>query len=229
MKIKRTLPFTISFILLIGSISYAQIDSLAQHTKTYGLRVGVDIAKLAITTNNSNFKGVELVADYRIKPNLFIASEFGIVDKTIQESNYNYQTKGSYIQTGINYNLYKNWLDMDNEIFIGSRLGTGFYEHTLNQYTINQEGTYFENVTVNSNQNFNNLNAFWLGVNAGIKTEIIKNLYLGIMVSLHQMIHKTKLTDFETTYVPGFGKLSANGVGSNINYTISYRIPIYKK
>ena len=33
-------------------------------------------------------------------------------------------TSGSYLKAGIDYNMYDNWLDMDNMIYAGFRIGS---------------------------------------------------------------------------------------------------------
>ena len=203
-------------------------DSLHYHPKTYGLRFGIDILKpiLAIT---EDLKGVEFVTDWRINTKLFIASEFGYIHRTLPENTFNHTVNGSYVKAGINYNLFNNWLNMDNEIYVGLRYGFASFQNTLNNYTIFQEGTYFDIKEVDTPIEFDALNAHWIEAVAGLKVEMIPNVYMGFMININRLITTNNPNNFENTYSPGFGKISDNGTGFNINYTLSYRIPMYKK
>ena len=48
-------------------------DSIIYKTN-YGLRLGVDISKPILAQFNSTYSGFEIVGDYRIKKNLYIAA-----------------------------------------------------------------------------------------------------------------------------------------------------------
>lgn len=206
-------------------------DSISKfyNPKTYGLRLGVDVLKPILSFTRDNLNGIEVVADYRLKTKLFVAAEAGYMDRTIQEDNFNFTTNGTYIKAGVNYNLYTNWLTMDNEIYLGARYGFSLFDNTLNNYTVFQNGEYFAPKEVNTATQYKNLNAHWAEFVVGIKTEIFKNLFLGLMFSVNKIISTKDGSNFKNTYSPGFGKITKNGSGANMNYTISYRIPLYKK
>lgn len=202
--------------------------STSYHPKTYGLRIGADILRPILATTK-DLKGLELVADWRLNTRLFLAGEVGYMDRTIDEDTFNHTVNGSYIKAGVNYNLYSNWLDMDNELYIGARYGFSTFSNTLNHYTIFQNGEYFDIKEVNTAQEFNKLYAHWIEFVAGIKVEVLKNIYFGFMLNLNKLVSTNNPENFENTYSPGFGSISDSGSGANINYTISYRIPLYKK
>lgn len=207
------------------------------YKKNYGLRVGADISKPIIASQNDHFSGFELVADYRLKKDLYIAGEIGFVEKFSEEDNYNFTTKGSYITAGINVNAFKNWLEMDNELYYGFRYGFSTFSQTLNDYTIFQEGTetgnsssaYFDPKTETPNEEFTGLTAHWVALVVGMKVETFKNLYLGLSMNINKLIGTADPNNFKTLYIPGFNKVYATDSGVSFNYTISYRIPLYKK
>jgi hypothetical protein len=211
-------------------------DSIV-YKKNFGLRIGADISKPIIASRDANYSGFELVADYRIKKDLYIAGEIGIVDKTSEEDNYNFTTKGSYITAGINVNAFKNWLEMDNELYYGLRYGFSTFSQTLNEYTVFQEGSttldgtsaYFDPKTETPNEEFSGLTAHWMSLVFGMKVETFKNLYLGLSMNISKLIGTTDPNNFKTLYIPGFNKVYATDSSVSFNYTISYRIPLYKK
>ena len=97
-------------------------DSIVYKTN-YGLRLGIDISKPIRSLLQDYNSGLEIVGDYRISKKWYAAAELGNEKFTTIEDFTNSTSKGSYIKIGLNYNSYNNWLDMNNEIFIGFRYG----------------------------------------------------------------------------------------------------------
>ena len=99
----------------------------------------------------------------------------------------------------------------------------------MNTYNPNFDGTYFPELTVDSNTEFSDLNAHWAELVMGLKVEVFHNLYLGTSMSLKKMIRQKQPKNFENLYIPGFERVYLNETGFSFNYTVSYLIPIYKK
>lgn len=214
------------------------LDSVnVRYKKKYGLRAGVDIFKPILSIVNSNFSGFDIVGDYRLKRNLYIAAEIGIAEQGVRRDTYHFTTKGSYISAGLNYNMFKNWLEMDNEIYLGVRYGFSAFSQTVDYYTLFQKGTeidgisdsYFEPKKVEESVEYDDLTAHWTAFVFGMKVEVLKNFYLGVSTQFNIMLASTDLSNFENQYVPGFNKVFSTGTGIGFNYTVSYRIPLYKK
>jgi len=199
----------------------------------YGIRLGIDLSKPALGLVDKSYSGLELVGDYRISKNWYIATELGYEEEISFEDFTTSNSKGSYIRLGTNYNAYKNWLDMNNEIFIGMRYGFSIFEQTLDSYTTNTSDAnlpfYFDSETVNPNITETNLNAHWFEFQLGIKTETFKNLFLSLSGSYKIGINIESQENFETLYVPGFNRVFASRTGFGFNYTLSYLIPFVKK
>lgn len=196
---------------------------------TYGLRVGVDLSKTAISYLDEDNKGFELTGDFGFKPNLFAAIEVGYHEKTNEEDYLNFSTKGSYVKLGINYNAYDNWIGMKNEIFIGFRYAIGFFSQTLNSYTPNMDGTYFIPEEISAGTEFSDLDAHWVSMIIGLKVETLKNLYLGMSVNVSRLVKSTEPENFKNLFIPGFNRVYSNDMGAGFNYSISYMIPLLKK
>ena len=234
MKKKHILAFTISFLLFfLNGISQnsKQQDSIKDTIivkKIYGLRVGLDLSNPIRTLINKERKALEITADYRVKPNLFAALELGYLDQFTQETKYDFQTKGQYIKLGANYNVYKNWLDMDNEIYLGLRYGYSPFSQSVSNIIIDSENT-LPPITLQETTTFSNLNAGWLEFLVGIKAEVYKNVYLGFQFSGNKLLHQTKPENFQNLYIPGFNRVFLNNTGFGFNYTIAYRFPLYSR
>ena len=209
-------------------------DSIV-YKSPYGIRVGIDISKpiLALVDGDYN-NGFEIVADYRITKRLFIATELGYEDEKNQEDFTNSVAKGSYIRLGVNYNLYENWLDMNNEIFAGLRYGFSIFDQTLNNYkpnVVNGENNGSPNFPANlvSSNTTSNLTAHWTEFMLGFKVETFKNLFLSASFSYKIALSVKEPDNFKTLYAPGFNRIFDTGTGFGFNYTISYLIPFSKK
>ena len=111
-------------------------DSVPVKKDRYGLRVGVDLYKLTRGFYDKDYKGVEFVGDFRLTKKYYIAAELGIEDKTTDDDRLNSTATGTYIKGGFDYNLYNNWLDMENLITIGLRGGVSTFSQELNSYKI---------------------------------------------------------------------------------------------
>ena len=90
-------------------ISKVKKDTITYKTG-YGLRVGVDISKPVLSSVDKSYSGLEIVGDYRISKNWYVATELGYEEEKTFEDFTSSTSKGSYIQLGANFNAYENWL-----------------------------------------------------------------------------------------------------------------------
>jgi hypothetical protein len=231
---KHTLRFYFSIALLLFSLFFqAQEaktkDSIPPKKERYGIRVGMDLFKLTRSFYDKKYKGLELVGDYRLTRRHYIAAEIGNENKTVDEDRLNFTTKGTYLKVGFDYNGYENWLDMENQIYVGMRYGVSSFSQTLNSYKIYYTNNPFQEVIdVNPNEQFKGLSAQWLEVVAGMKAEIFNNFYAGFSFRLNYMLSQKQPSNFENLYIPGFNRTYDGKFGVGFNYTISYFIPLYK-
>jgi len=234
MKINHMLKYYISIILafnfFINSFSQTEADSISIKNK-FGLRAGVDLSKLLNSAFNDDYEGFEVNADLRILKNIYISAEIGTEKKIISNDYLNTEAKGNYLKAGGDYNMYTNWLGMDNLIYSGFRIGFSNFSQTINSYTIydvnNQpwgQTTYY-NPIVNDN-----LNALWMEFVVGIKTQVLNNLFLGFNIQLKNLISDKTKNNIDNIYIPGFNRTyDSSSLGSGFSYSISYLIPIIKK
>ena len=234
MKIKHMLRYYISIILVITfcikSFSQIETDSISIKNK-FGLRAGVDLSKLLNSAFNDDYEGFEVNADLRILKNIYISAEIGTEKKIISNDYLNTEAKGNYLKAGGDYNMYTNWLGMDNLIYSGFRIGFSNFSQTINSYTIydvnNQpwgQATYYNHI-VNDN-----LNALWMEFVVGIKTQVLNNLFLGFNIQLKNLISDKTKNNIDNIYIPGFNRTyDSSSLGSGFSYSISYLVPIIKK
>jgi len=229
------LKYFISTLFLLSClISFSQENETQQQDtiikNKYGLRVGIDLFNPINAFINDERIGLELVGDYRASKKFYIAAELGYMENTSDEDFFNFTTNGSYLKAGFNYNAYSNWLDMENEIYVGMRYGFSTFSQTLNSYTINND-PFLDDFPLSSenSQKYDNLNAHWAEFVLGIKAELFNNLFLGFSFSGKKMITTKEPDNFKSLFVPGFNRVFLNNSGFGFNYTLSYLIPLYKK
>jgi hypothetical protein len=205
-------------------------DSIPVKTNRYGLRVGIDLFKLSRSFYEDKYQGLEVVGDYRISKKYYLVGELGNENKTVDDDQLNFTTKGTYFRVGFDYNFYENWLDMENKVYIGMRYGVSTFSQRLNSYKLYNANPYFENTpTVFPNEVFNGLTAQWLEVVVGVNAKVFNNFYMGFSFRMNNLITNKKPDTFDNLYIPGFNRTYNGNFGAGFNYTVSYFIPIYKK
>lgn len=224
--------FSFAFLLL-GLAGYPQQttkkDSVAPKTERYGIRVGVDVVKLGRTFFEKDYRGIELVGDYKLTRKHYIAAEIGNEQKTTDDEQLNFTTSGTYLKAGFDYNAYKNWVGMENMIYVGLRYGISSFNQTLNNYEVYNPNNYFgEAQLIESGEEFGGLSAQWAEVVAGIKAEVLKNVYVGFSVRMNYLVTDKKPENFDNLHIPGYGRTYNGKFGAGLNYTVSYFLPLYK-
>jgi hypothetical protein len=222
--------FSLSLVC-VSLLANAQTKDTAKvmYPERYGLRLGTDLHKIARSFYEKDYRGFEIVGDYRLTKKFYIAGEFGNEDKTVNDDRLNFTTKGTYFKVGFDYNSFENWLDMENMIYIGMRYGVSSFSHTLNSYKIYDPTNYYGENIIILGREYEGLTASWLEIVGGIKAELFNNLYMGFSVRLNYLVSNKKPDGFDNLYIPGYNRTYDGKFGAGFNYTLSYFIPIYKK
>jgi hypothetical protein len=205
----------------------------------YGLRVGVDLSRPALSFLKDNYTGLELVGDFRLTERWWLAVELGneeraqeeVLDKTTL---YSYTASGSYLKLGGDYNTYTNWFGMRNQIHIGGRYAYSTFSQNLENFRFFDSDRFFspDDLLIGSTepQDFGSLNASWLEFVLGMKAEVVKNIYVGISARLGHLVTNKEPDNFKNLWIPGFNKVTEGAKwGVGFNYSLSYFLPLYKK
>jgi hypothetical protein len=224
-------------MLLFTTIAFAQeenktvADTLVYKQK-YGLRLGADMSKLARSFLDDNYTGFEIMGDYRLTKRIYIAGEIGNEERTLENEVLSNTTKGSYFKGGIDINLYKNWLDMENMVYTGFRVGASTFSQTRNNFTVYDVNNQYwgQQFNVEEAEKFDGLTAIWAEIQLGLKAELFNNFFAGINVQLKFLVSETEPDNYESLYIPGFNRTyDSSGVGAGFGFNLSYLIPIFKK
>ena len=222
--------------LLIAGSALGQTTDVAvandttTYKKTYGLRLGIDLASIARTALDDEYTGFQIMGDYRLTNDWYIAGELGTESIDRETNQIDFETSGSFLKAGADYNFYGNWLDLDNMIYAGFRAGASNYSQTLNRFDYYQDNDFFPTESQFPRQKTDGLTSIWAEVQAGLKVEVLNNIYMTLNVQLKVMVSEDQPEGFDNLYVPGFGRTyDTNAIGVGYTYGISYRIPFYKK
>ena len=229
--------FFSGFTQEIGVRAQIKKDTVAD-VKKYGFRLGIDLwGFVRDKMYGQQGRRFLFTGDYRLKKNLYLYVAVGRERKTVVDDFYSFQTTGDFLKLGANFNVYQNWLSMDNEIYLGLRYGVAFFQHRLNHYQVFQRGIqidkrkrpYFPTTTVHQPKFFKELNAHWLEFVVGVQTEFFANFYVGIEMGIASLLFHTPPENFANLYIPGFNTVFEGGTGAVFQYTMSYRIPFFKR
>ena len=239
MKKKQIYLFIISICLstnmLIGQTESNSNDTLIKKDKLLNInkiRLGFDLLKPILSSSEGDNLNYEIVGDLQLTENIYLAGEYGLVDKVIEDENINFNSSGSFLRIGFDYNMFENWIGMDNSIYIGLRYGTSSFSSKILDYNVRNKDSYFSNLVTNEFQTieYSNLSGNWIEILLGIKVETFKNVYLGLSLRLNKLLSDKKPNNFGNLFIPGFNKVTdENTFGSGFNYTLTYSIPLKKR
>ena len=239
MKKKQIYIFIISIWLstnmLLSQTELSSNDSLIEKDKWLTLnklRLGADLFKPIKSSSEGDNLNYEIVGDLQVTENLYLASEYGSIDRVIEDENINFNSSGNFLRIGFNYNMFNNWVGMDNSIYLGLRYATSNFSNTILDYTVRNQDSYFSNLVDSEYQTneYSNLSGNWIEIVAGLKVETFNNVYLGFSLRLNKLLSNSKPDNFDTLFIPGFNKVTDdNTFGSGFNYTLTYSIPLRKK
>jgi len=221
--------------MLISQTNINSSDSLLDTSKFLNinkLRLGFDLLKPIISSSEGDNLNYEIVGDLQLTDNIYLAGEYGLVDKLIEDENINFNSNGNFLRFGFDYNMFKNWIGMDNSIYLGLRYASSKFTSKIIDYEVRNKDSYFSNVVTNEFQTieYSNLSGNWIEILIGLKVETFENIYFGLSLRLNKLISDNKPDNFNNLYIPGFNKVTdENTFGSGFNYTLTYSIPLKKR
>ncbi|SDI51075.1 hypothetical protein SAMN04489796_11244 [Winogradskyella thalassocola] len=224
-------------LLLFSTMAFAQekkktVNDTLVFKQKYGLRLGTDISKLARTFLDDDYSGFEIMGDYRLTKRIYIAGEIGNEERILENEILSNTTKGSYFKAGFDMNFYQNWLDMENMVYAGFRIGASSFNQTRNSYTVYDINNQYwgDRYTVNEAKEYNGLTALWTELQIGLKAEIFNNFFAGFNIQLKVLITEKEIDDYENLYIPGYNRTyDSSSFGGGFGFNLSYLVPIFKK
>ena len=212
------------------NITLGNVSLVNDTIEKFGVRAGIDLNKIVKSATDDNYKGLSISGDIRLKESFYVYSEIGNEEKQINSDYLNSSVKGTYLKFGVNFKM-NNDIRTQNIVYSGFNFGYSNFDQNINRYTIyNTNSTHWGESTINEPKNLSNLNALWVELVFGLKTEILNNLFLGFELQLKNIIKQKNIQNISNLYIPGFNRTyDSSGLGAGFSYTVSYLIPIIKK
>ena len=232
MKINLMLKYFISTLVTLSCIAIETNATVSNDSlKKFGIRIGTDLQKIIRSASSQKYNGISFNADIRFKESIFLFSEIGNEKKMVEYSSVDSETSGNYLKIGLQFKLNKDIIGLRNLIYSSFGLGISSFDQTIFRYNIyNIYSELWGEFTNTDAINLENLNANWIEIGFGVKTEIINNLYLGIELQLKNLISQENKNDIANFYIPGFNRTyESSNFGTGFNYSLTYLIPIIKK
>ena len=232
MKINLMLKYFISILITLFCIAnHTNATASNDSLKKYGIRIGTDLQKLIKSASSQEYNGISFKADIRFKESIFLFSEIGNEKKIVEYSSVDSEVSGNYIKLGLQFKLNKDIIGLSNLIYSSFGLGISSFEQTILRYNIyNIYSDVWGDFTNTDIINLENLNANWIEIGFGVKTEILNNLFLGIELQLKNLIYQKNKNEIANFYIPGFNRTyEGSNFGTGFNYSLTYLIPIIKK
>ena len=232
MKINLMLKYFISTLVTLSCIAIKTNASVSNDSlKKFGIRIGTDLQKIIRSASSQEYNGISFNADIRFKESIFLFSEIGNEKKIVEYSSVDSEISGNYIKLGLQFKLNRDIIGLRNLIYSSFGLGISSFDQTILRNNIyNIYSDLWGEFTNTDAINLENLNANWIEIGFGVKTEILNNLFLGIELQLKNLIYQKNKNDIANFYIPGFNRTyEGSNFGTGFNYSLTYLIPIIKK
>jgi len=233
LKLKRMMYISGSFsktalllllLALLGKVSGQEVSG-EDTLRTYGPRFGVDLARFIYFFTEPKIVGAEFSADFEIYKNIYPVIELGYNSTSESEELFDYTSAGNYGRAGIEYNLLpgkdRSW---HNSMTLGFRYGISLFTHGSENVLI--PGDYWGDYL--SEPYENSLRAHWMELVAGVKVEVVRNLYMGWLLRFKFLLNPDMDPVMIPALIPGYGN-GANGRTFGFSYSVFYMIPLIKK
>jgi hypothetical protein len=219
---KSTSGYIISGIMcLVLAQSLSGQDTL----RTYGPRIGVDLARFAYYFADPAEVGAEVSLDFEIYNNFFPVFEAGYSSLSDAVDETEYASGGAYARIGLDYNLLPvKDRSIHHSITVGFRYATSIFSHSAENITV--PSSYWGDLVIETYEN--TLNGHWFELVGGVKAEVASNLFLGWSVRYRILLNPEMDPQVTPLLIPGYGR-GTEDRGFGFNYTISYKIPLIKR
>jgi hypothetical protein len=210
-----------------GAMLLLMIQPLAgQDTlRTFGPRIGMDLARIVYIFADPSEIGAEFSVDVEVYKNIYPVFELGY--SRISESGdlFDYASGGPFLRAGIDYNLLDNKdRSLHHSITAGGRYGFSVFSHRTENVVISND--YWGDFIMDSYENA--LAGHWFELVVGIKSEVAANFFMGWAVRYKILLNPEMDPLFPPLLVPGFGT-GGSDRSFGISYSISYKIPLFKR
>jgi hypothetical protein len=220
--------YTISILLCVFVLFAKAQDKKPQEPKPAvpwwnGMFVQVDVASpVASAFSNGESFSMEAAAQLTIKKKYYPIVELGFANiNKFTANNNGFDGGGLFGRVGVDFNLLKqkeNSKPTNNLFLAGVRLGMSNFNYDITNLSIVDDYWGGSEALIYNNKNATKV---WYEVVAGVRVEVLKNMYMGWTVRNKNQITSDTDGSVSPWYIPGFGHNASNSWG--FNYIIGYK------
>lgn len=192
--------------------------------KKPGLSIGLNIGTFIVTAIEPERIGLEATVRYRFNRKFFAVGELGYENVSFDREPLQYESNGSFLRIGGDYNIFNvDEIGNNDNLILGLRYGVALTEYSSNRFTIKDDywGDYTNSLGSDTS------NAHWAEVVLGLRSEILKNFYMGWSVRIRQIIALNQSSELEPYAIPGYGRRD-NTTNLSFTYNLEYHFPFSK-
>ena len=231
MRITKNISGSISkaiFLILLLAVSgtiCAQEESEKDTLRTYGPRIGIDLARFLSLIADPPQTGVELNADFEIFRNIYPVFELGYNNLSDSNEAFDYSSSGTYGRAGIDYNVLSlKDRSSHHTITLGFRYGMSLFKQEVDNIQI--QNIYWGDFIPEPYEN--NLTGHWIELVGGMKAEVLSNFFMGWTIRYKILLNDDMDPYMNPQMIPGFGSGGEEQL-FGFTYSVAYKIPLFKK
>ncbi|MDI9319731.1 MAG: DUF6048 family protein [Phycisphaerales bacterium] len=215
----KILLFSLPFFV---SAQETKQDTLAhsQANPTHQLRFSIDANKILLNTIIDNRTSYEASVDYYWHKEIYLLSDFGWGNSSIDYSDLKYKTNNTFLRLGMDKPLFVRKQAQDWGMgFVGFRYALGFVHRDAAQYTTNDGLGGIISGTIPAAD----FTAHWMELTGGMRIELVKNVFAGWNVRVKFLLNPTSFGELKPAYITGFGSGDKN-TAFDYNVYIGYAL-----
>ena len=190
-----------------------------------GIAIGLDLAPFINHLFANERFGFEASARYTVNKKWQAVAELGYENVDLNNDKMNYTSDGSFIRVGVDYNIFNvEEIGNNDNILLGFRYGAAIQEHSCPRYTITED--YWG--SVNGSFSPSTVGSHWGEFVFGLRSEILKNFYMGWSVRFRTVFSVAKDNALEPYSIPGYGRRDRS-TNMGFTYTLEYQLPFKKR
>nr|WP_321406673.1 DUF6048 family protein [uncultured Carboxylicivirga sp.] len=225
----KMLKYILSISLLASCInSFSQQTNEEEKKKTPfepGIAVGLNVGTFITPFFEPERIGMEATGRIKFNRKWFAVGELGYENVSFDKESYNYDSNGSFLRLGIDYNIFKVEETGNNDnIILGFRYGFGVADYKSDRFTVTDGywGDYLGSIGSGTST------AHWGEFVFGLRSEIFKNFYMGWSARFRLLALTNNTQQLEPYAIPGYGK-NDNRTNVGFTYNLEYYLPLKKK
>ncbi len=185
------------------------------------VRVGVDVSGFARQIIEPEVFPIGVSVDFEWRENLFAVAEAGMLRVEVEKETHQYTADGFFGRAGADFNLLQYITGPVNDaVLVSLRYG---YSRTRQEapFIMIPDEYWGDHQTAIEGDIYQ---AHWIEAGIGLKTEILRNFYIGWSLRGKILLNATSEPEMDPYYVGGFGGSGSN-TAMTLHYSLYYRFP----